>query len=110
MLSVQFNDAAVQLLGLAQGLQPAALPGGITPGLEDRIEAGIIRRGPVLAWADSPASAQGGPGRLGDRTGWESDHSSFHLEDHVPVDIAIIDDAPVISGTGQQTLLIQGLN
>jgi len=110
VLSVQFNDAAAQSLGLPHGLQPAVLAGGITPGLEDLLRSGIVRRGPVLAWADSQASAENAPGRLGDLTGWECAHSSFHLEDLVPVDVAIIDNAPVISEAGQRTLLIQGLN
>lgn len=106
VLSVQFNDAAAQSLGL----QPVALPGGITAGLEAIIGSGIVRRGQVLTWACSPPSPKDAPGRPGDLTGWECDHSSFHIEDHVPVDIAIIDDAPVIGEAGQRTLLIQGLN
>jgi hypothetical protein len=80
------------------------------PGLEDLLRSGIVRRGQALAWADSPAVAQDAPGSLGDLTGWECAHSSFHLEDLVPVDRAIIDDAPVISEAGQRTLLIHGLN
>jgi hypothetical protein len=106
VLSVQLNDAALQSLGL----QPVTLPGGITAGLEGIIRSGIVRRGQVLAWADTPASAKDAPRRPGDLTGWECDHSSFHIEDHVPVDIASIDDAPVISEAGQRTLLTQGLN
>jgi hypothetical protein len=53
---------------------------------------------------------QDAPGRLGDLTGWECAHSSFHIEDYVPVDVAIADDAPVISESGQRTLLIRGLS
>jgi hypothetical protein len=106
VLSVQFNDAALQLLGE----RPVALPGAITPGLEGLIKSGIVRRGPVLTWAGSPARPDHAPGRPGDLTGWECDHSSFHLEDLVPVDIAIHDDAPVISEAAQRTLLVQGLN
>jgi hypothetical protein len=110
VLSVQFNDAAAESLGLPQGLQPAALPDGIAPGLGDLIRSGIVRRGPVLAWANSSARAEDAPGGLGDLTGWECSYSSFHLEDLVPVDLVIIDDVPVISEAGQRTLLIQGLN
>lgn len=110
MLSVQFNDAAVQSLGLPQGLPAAALSGGISPGLEDLIRSGIVRHGPVLIWAGSPTVAEDALGRRGDLTGWECAHSSFHLEDHVPVDVAITDDAPVISEAAQRTLLVQGFN
>jgi len=106
VLSVQFNDAAVQSLGL----QPVVLPGAITPGLEGLITSGIVRRGPVLTWAGSPGTPDDAPGQPGDLTGWECDHSSFHLEDLVPVDIAIVDDAPVISEAAQRTLLVQGLS
>jgi hypothetical protein len=41
VLSVQFNDAALQALGLLHGLQPAALPCGMTSGLEDLVHTSM---------------------------------------------------------------------
>lgn len=109
MLSIQMNDAAARLLGVQDGLLPVPPPGGLAAGLEEVLGRGIVRRQRVLTWVDSAGSAAGAPSFFPDLTGWECSDSSFHLEDVVPVDVAIIDDAPVISEAAQRTLLIQGL-
>lgn len=44
-----------------------------------------------------------------DLTGWERSDSSFHLEDVVPVAVAISDGVPAIADEGQRTLLLHGL-
>lgn len=44
-----------------------------------------------------------------DLTAWECADSSFHLEDAVPVDVDIIDDAPRISAANQRVLLQHGI-
>jgi hypothetical protein len=104
MLTLTMNDAAVRLLGLYDGLLPASLPVDIGPGLEGILGRGIVRRGQVVTWAGSAGDAEGAPGVLRDLTAWECFDSSFHLEDFVPVDVAIVDDAPVITEAGQRTL------
>lgn len=109
MLSIQLNDDAVRLLGLLEGTLPGLPPAGLAAGLEDIIRCGIVRRGQVLVWADSVGNAERAPAIFPDLTGWDCADSSFHIEDHVPVDIAIIDDAPVIREADQRTLLVQGL-
>lgn len=110
MLSIQMNDAAARLLGAHDGLLPVPPPDGLAAGLEEVLKRGIVRRDRVLTWAGSAGGAEGAPSFFPDLTGWECSGSSFHLEDFVPVDIAIIDDAPVVSETVQRTLLIQGLS
>ncbi len=64
----------------------------------------------MLTWAGSKGNAEGAPAIFPDLTAWECSDSSFHLEDLVPVDVAIVDDAPVISEAGQRTLLVHGLS
>jgi hypothetical protein len=109
MLSIQVTDAAARLLGVHGGLLPALPPGGLAAGLEGILKRGIVRRERVLTWAGSAGGAAGSPSFFPDLTAWEFSDSSFHLDDFVPVDVAIIDDAPVISEAAQRTLLIQGL-
>lgn len=109
MLSIQMNDAAARLLGAHDGLLPVPPPGGLATGLEEALKRGVVRRDRVLTWAGSAGDAAGAPSIFPDLTGWECSDSSFHLEDFVPVDVAIIDGAPVVSEAAQRTLLIQGL-
>ncbi|NJC66751.1 hypothetical protein HC028_19880 [Planosporangium flavigriseum] len=103
------NDAAVQALGLLTVPQAAHPPGGLAPDLEAVAARGITRRGDVLVWADSVGNAEGAPSIFRDLTGWECSDSSFHLEDCVPVPVAVVDDAPVIAEEDQRTLLRHGL-
>ena len=108
MLSLKMNDAAVGALGVLAGLGAAEPAGGLAPGLRGRAARGIVRRGEVLVWADSPGNAEGGPGFV-DLTGWECADSSFHLERVVPVDVAVADGEPFISEEGQRVLLAHGV-
>jgi hypothetical protein len=108
MLSIQMNDAAARLLGAHDGLLPVPPPDGLAAGLEEVLKRGIVRRERVLTWAGPAGGSAGGPSFFPDLTGWECSDSSFHLEDVVPVDVAIIDDAPVIGEAAQRMLLIQG--
>jgi hypothetical protein len=109
MLSIQMNDAAARLLGAHDGLLPVPPPDGLAAGLEEILGRGIVRRDRVLTWANSTGGAARAPSFFPDLTGWECSDSSFHLEDFDPVDVAVIDDAPVISEAAQRALLIQGL-
>jgi hypothetical protein len=109
MLALTMNDAAVRLLGLHDGLFPAWVPEGIGPGLEGILGRGIVRRGQVVTWAGSAGDTEGAPAGFCDLTSWECFDSSFHLEDFVPVGAVIVDDTPVISESGQKTLLACGL-
>jgi hypothetical protein len=110
VLTLSLNDAAVQALGLLDGLHGAAPLGGLAVGLQERIDRGIVRRGSVLTWADSVGNADGAPSFFKDLTAWECADSSFHIEDHVPaVHVAIVDEAPVISDSDQRILLVHGL-
>ena len=109
MLSLKMNDAAVTALGVLDGLAGIAPPGGLAPGLRDLAARGIVRRGRVLTWAGSARDADGAPASFQDLTGWECFDSSFHLDDLVPVDVAIVDGEPVISDADELVLLRQGL-
>lgn len=84
-------------------------PGGLAPGLRGLLAEGITRRGEALTWAKSAGDAGGAPSFFGHLTGWESADSSFHLEDYVPVDVRITDDAPQISEHDQRILLLHGI-
>jgi hypothetical protein len=108
MLTLQANDAAADALRLPDRL--AIQPGSdLTPGLKQIAAQGILRRGNVLMWSGFSGNPDTAPGIFQDLTGWECTHSSFHLEDHVPVNVAIIDGAPIISERDQNVLLLQGL-
>ncbi|GAA1008259.1 hypothetical protein Aple_070600 [Acrocarpospora pleiomorpha] len=109
VLSLRMNDAAVATLGVLSGLVGVVPPGGLAAGLREIAAGGIVRRGEVLTWAGSTGDAAGAPSFFGDLTAWECSDSSFHLEDLVPVDVVIVDDAPVISGEGQRILLLHGV-
>lgn len=108
-MTLTMNDAAVHTLGLLAGLGGAAPQGGLAPGLRARLATGISRRGEVLVWADSAADAAGAPSFFPDLTAWECGDSSFHLEDHVPVDVATVDGEPRIAEDGQRLLLLHGV-
>lgn len=109
MLSLEMNDAAVRLLGVLGGLTAAIPPGGLAPGLRDQLAPGISRRGEVLTWADSVGNSDGAPPFLKDLTGWECSDSSFHLEDVVPVHVALVDGTPQITEDDQRILLLHGI-
>ncbi|WP_328929922.1 hypothetical protein OG429_38645 [Streptomyces sp. NBC_00190] len=109
MLSLTMNDAAAGILGVLASRVDLTPPGGLAPGLRDRLTEGITRRGQVLTWANSAGNANDAPSFFGDLTGWECADSSFHLEDHVPVDVRIIDDAPQVSQDDQRILLLHGI-
>jgi hypothetical protein len=109
VLSLRMNDPAVKLLDAASGLAALEPPGGLAPGLRERLARGIVRKGAVLTWTDSTADAAGAPSFFPDLTVWECSDSSFHLEDFVPVEVGIVDDAPVISDADQRTLLQHGI-
>jgi hypothetical protein len=109
VLSLKMNDAAVRTLAMLHGLATLEPSGGLAPALRDIAARGIVRRSQVLTWADSTGNAEGAPSIFKDLTGWECADSSFHLEDLVPVDVVIVDGAPVISEADQQILLLHGI-
>jgi hypothetical protein len=109
MLSLKMNDDAVRALGACAGPAAVTPPGGLAPGLRDRLACGISRRGEVLTWADSVCNSDGAPSFFNDLTAWECSDSSFHLEDHVPVHVALDDDAPQITEGDQRILLLHGI-
>lgn len=110
MLSLKMNDAAIQALGFLAGLTGATPPGGLAPGLRDQLASGIGHRGDLLTWADSASNTDSAPSFFGDLTNWECSASSFRLEDHVPVRIALVDGGtPQITEDDQRTLLLHGI-
>lgn len=109
MLSLTMNDAAVRVLGVLDGLAAVTPPGGLAPGLRAQLARGISRRGETLTWADSVGNPDGAPAFFNDLTAWECSDSSFHLEDHVPVQVAVVDDAPQITEDDQRVLLRHGI-
>lgn len=109
MLSLKLNDAAVRAVGVLAGLDAAAPPGGLAPGLRDELSTGISHRGDVLTWADSAGDAGGAPSFFNDLTAWECSDSSFHLEDCVPVQVELVDSVPRITDDDQRILLLHGI-
>ncbi|MEU8322427.1 hypothetical protein AB0C33_29065 [Nonomuraea sp. NPDC048881] len=109
MLRVAMNDSAAGLLGVPGGPALPAPPGGLAPGLRERVAQGLVRRGEVLGWAASTDGAERAPAPFHDLTGWECDRSSVHLEDFVPVEVVTVDHAPVIGDDGQRVLLLHGV-
>jgi hypothetical protein len=109
VLSVTLNDTAVTALGILSGLGAAEPPGGLAPMLRERVNYGLAYRGDVVTWGDSDPQADMDTGFFVDLTAWECANTSFHLEDYVPVDVATIDDAPLIDEPGQRVLLAHGL-
>jgi len=109
VLTLQFNDEALRLLGVLDGQLPVPEP-SLTDELEQVLTEGIIRRGSVLVWTGSSADADAAPGMYHDLTGWECAHSSFHVEDYLPVSaVTSIDGTPDISEPDQRLLLTQAL-
>lgn len=109
VLTVKLNDSAARSLGIAEGPLAMAPSGAMAEGLRELIERGITRRGSVLTWTDSLGAAEGAPSIFDNLTEWECADSSFHIEDFVDVDIASVDNAPVVTESDQQLLLTHGL-
>ncbi|YCK39475.1 hypothetical protein ACNF49_37105 [Actinomadura sp. ATCC 39365] len=109
VLRMTMNDSAAGLLGMTGGPATFAPPGGLAPGLRERVAQGLVRRGEVLGWAASTDGAGRAPEPFHDLTGWECDRSSVHLEDFVPVEVVDAGHAPVIGEAGQRVLLLHGV-
>ncbi|MER6582508.1 hypothetical protein [Nonomuraea sp. NPDC001023] len=109
VLRVTMNDSAAGLLGMPGGSGLPAPPGGLAPGLRERVAQGLVRRGAVLGWAASTDGAERAPAPFHDLTGWECDRSSLHLEDFVPVQVVTVGHVPVIGDEGQRVLLLHGV-
>ncbi|MFJ9691239.1 hypothetical protein [Kitasatospora sp. NPDC101183] len=107
MLTLSMNDAAVEMLGLADGagLMP---PEGLSDGLRELLARGITRQGEVISWGSGANGALDAPGNYQNLSVWESSHNSFHLEDYVPVDRLIVECVPQVSEDAQRVLLRQG--
>ncbi|MFC6012423.1 hypothetical protein [Nocardia lasii] len=108
VLTVTMNDRATRLLNVRDGFGGLDPEEGLAPALRSRFENGIECRGEVVSWTPLSETADNAPGRLHDLTGWECFHTSFHLEDFVPVDKTYA-DGPIIGLDGQRTLLRQGI-
>ena len=87
-----------------------APPEGIAAGLRAMVADGIEVRGEVVVWMDGARWAEPPPGNFPDLTGWECFVNSFHLEDVVPVEVALSDEGePSISEADQCVLLRHGV-
>jgi hypothetical protein len=109
VISLMMNDAAARVLRVMDGLADVAPPGGLAPGLQERVATGIVRQGEVLVWANSTGDAQDAPSNFPDLTGWECADSSLHLDGLVPVEVAVVDGMPTITEEDQGTLLRHGI-
>ncbi|WP_143174233.1 hypothetical protein [Streptoalloteichus hindustanus] len=109
MFTVTMNDAAAEAVRVWAGFDALEPPGGLAPGLRERVARGIHRRGAVLMWADSTVDAGSASSFFPDLTGWECDDSSLHLEDFVPVRVTSVDGQPVVAEHDQRLLLLHGL-
>ncbi|MGW6117813.1 hypothetical protein ACWFRF_02130 [Nocardia sp. NPDC055165] len=102
------NDRATRVLGVRGGFGGLDPDEGLAAGLRKRVDGGIECRGEVVCWCPVPAHADNAPGQAVDLTGWECTHTSFHLEDFVPVE-ATYAEGPIVSVDAQRTLLRQGI-
>ncbi|WP_378741182.1 hypothetical protein [Nocardia brasiliensis] len=111
MISVQMNDAAADSLGTLAAVGVADAFDGLVPELRELAQAGVVRCGEVVVFADHVDRASRPLGNFCDLTQWEVDVSSFHLDDVVTVNKGLRDElgAPVISEVDQRRMLIQGL-
>ncbi|MGW4129653.1 hypothetical protein [Amycolatopsis japonica] len=106
VLNIRFNDLAAAALGPADALPLDRL----APGLRGMIADGVELAGEVVTLGGVPAWAGRPPGRQADLTGWECFVSSFHLEDHLPIEAGSLPDGePVISEADQILMLRHGL-
>ncbi|WP_233620709.1 hypothetical protein [Amycolatopsis sp. WAC 01416] len=102
MLNVRLNDLAVEALG---PLPVAIRPDRLAPGLREMLAGGVVLTGEVLGFG-----AERPPGTQSDLTGWEWSFNSFHLEDHLPVEVGRLPDGePVISEADQVLMLRHGV-
>jgi hypothetical protein len=110
VLAIRMNDAAVSGLGVLTGRGLVGPPGGLGAGLRAMVAAGIEVRGQVVVWNDGARWAAPPPGSFPDLTGWECFVNSFHLEDVVPVEVVLSEEAdPLISEADQVVLLRHGV-
>ncbi|OLZ51486.1 hypothetical protein BS329_15985 [Amycolatopsis coloradensis] len=101
------NDLAAEALGSQAAAMP---PDRLAPELREMLAEeivvtdGVITLGGIPDWAGRP------PGTHADLTGWECFVSSFHLEDHLPIEVGSLPDGePVISEADQVLMLRHGL-
>lgn len=109
MLTVAMNDRAAILLGLRDGFGGLEPIDALASGLRKWVERGIGYSGEVVCWNPVPTTANEAPGDIFDLTGWECSHSSFHLEDFVPVDVSHGNGQPIVGVEAQRELLRQGI-
>ncbi|MFJ2834227.1 hypothetical protein ACIO52_02575 [Nocardia sp. NPDC087230] len=111
MISVQMNDAAADSVGTFVSVGGGGVLDGSVPELRERAQAGVVRCGEVVVFADQVERATRPLGNSVDLTQWEVDASSFHLDDFVPVDKGLRDElgVPMISEGDQRRVLVQGL-
>ncbi|MEV0076205.1 hypothetical protein AB0H58_07310 [Nocardia neocaledoniensis] len=108
VLTVTMNDRAAKMLGVRGGFDSLDPEMGLVPGLRKWVDGGIECRGEVVCWRPAPPHADDAPARSFDLTGWECTHTSFHLEDFVPVESTNV-DGPIIGVDAQRILLRQGV-
>lgn len=108
MLSIRMNSLAVAGLGLLSESNFSPVE-PLVPGLQAMAAGGVEVRGAVVVWPGGALWADPPPGR--DLTGWECFVNSFHLEDEVPVGVAVSGDGePSITEDEQLVLLRQGVS
>ncbi|PPK63765.1 hypothetical protein V5P93_005634 [Actinokineospora auranticolor] len=79
----------------------------LSPALRRRLREGVVHLGDTTVLTRHHGTAAPDPDDL---TGWECSANSFHLEDHVPVEVRRTEHyEPRISEADQLTLLRQGL-
>ncbi|GIH05500.1 hypothetical protein Rhe02_35670 [Rhizocola hellebori] len=104
------NDGAAAGLGVLAGAGFAMPSGGLSAGLRAMVVDGIELREQVVVWNGGALWAAPPPGNFGDLTGWECFVNSFHLEDLVPVDVALSEEGePSIGEVDQVVLLRHGV-
>ncbi|SIN30800.1 hypothetical protein SAMN04489832_5168 [Micromonospora cremea] len=119
MLTIRMNEAAVTAL---QPLAADDLPtvgGTLDQDLQDMLaqgltdnEGALIFTAHIGQWPAAPASVPAAVAKMGwrDLTGYECNYNSFHLEDHAPVKVTILDDGQLqINTEGQVVLLRLGM-
>jgi hypothetical protein len=109
VLNIRMNELAIRALGQA-GAQEAVPASELAPELRKLVADGVVRRGPVLAFARHAGDAEGLRSDGPDLTAWECATSSLHLDDMVPVHVASLEDGePVINDVDQVLMLRHGL-
>ncbi|GAA4482142.1 hypothetical protein GCM10023191_002030 [Actinoallomurus oryzae] len=117
MITIRMNDDAADALGLLVGTATSDVYPELDDQLREMLSRGLTRNDDALVFVindrggtELTAGSRDAMARMGwNTTQYECRASSFHLEDHAPVTVDVVDDEPHISREDQVLMLELGL-